>query len=76
MAGKAPKTTQERIGRDKGHFVAFSQQANGVLVNPKRIANPAEVLTPAEAKIVRRGEAQLKRRQARSWRALKDEMVR
>jgi hypothetical protein len=71
MAGKAPKTTQERIGRDEGHFVAFSQQANGVLVKPKRIVDPGDVLTPAEAKIVRRGEAQLKRRQSRSWRALR-----
>ena len=41
---------------------------------PKRKIDPDDILTPAEAKIVRRGEAQLKRGESTSWRDVKNEL--
>ena len=38
---------------------------------PKPIRKPDDTLSPAEAKIVRRGEAQLRRGQSKRWRVAK-----
>ena len=59
-----------------GDFVAFTEQKNGVLIKAKRMVDPEDTLTPAEAKIVRRGEAQLKRGDSKPWRAVKDALSR
>jgi AbrB family looped-hinge helix DNA binding protein len=59
-----------------GDLVAFSEQKNGVLIKPKRMVDLDDTLTPAEAKIVRRGEAQLKRGESKSWREVKDALPR
>jgi hypothetical protein len=48
--------------------VALTEHKNGVLIRAKRAANPDDTLTPAEAKTVRRGEAQLKRGEPKPWR--------
>jgi hypothetical protein len=45
-------------------------QKNGVPIKPKRRPDH-DTLTPAEAKLVRRGEAQLKRGGRKLWRAVK-----
>ena len=60
----------------EGDFVAFAQQKNGVLIKPKRLVDPDDVLTPLEAKMVRRGEAQLKRGESKSWRVVKHALSR
>ena len=60
----------------EGDFVAFSRQANGVLVKPKRLVDPDEVLTPAEAKKVRQGMEQIKTGRFKLWREVKDELGR
>jgi hypothetical protein len=52
--------------------VAFCAHRNGVLLKPKRVVDPGDTLTPAEAKIVRRGLAQLKRGESKPWRLVKD----
>lgn len=59
-----------------GDLVAFSEQKNGVLIKPKRVVDSDDTLTAAEAKIVRRGEAQLKRGESKSWRDVKDALPR
>ncbi len=59
-----------------GDLVAFSEQKNGVLIKPKRTVDTDDTLTPAEAKIVRRGEAQLKRGESKSWREVKHALPR
>lgn len=56
--------------------MAFSKQKNGVLIKPKRAVHPDDTLMPEEAKIVRRGEAQLKRGQSKPWRSIKDALPR
>jgi hypothetical protein len=56
--------------------VAFTEQKNGVLIKAKRTVDSNDTLTPAEAKIVRRGEAQLKRGDSKPWRAVKNALSR
>ena len=56
--------------------MAFAQQHNGVLIKAKRLVDPEDTLTPAEAEVVRRGEAQLKRGQSKPWRAVKHALAR
>jgi hypothetical protein len=47
-----------------------------VPIKPKRAADARDPLTAKEAKIVRRGEAQLKRGQSKPWRTIKDALPR
>jgi len=43
---------------------------------PKPIGKPDNTLSPAEAKIVRCGEAQLKRGESKPWRTVKKSFLR
>lgn len=54
----------------------IAERRNGVLMTPKRAADPDDTLTPAEAKIVRLGEAELKRGKSKPWRAVKHALSR
>ncbi len=40
--------------------MAFSKQPNGVLIKPKRVVDPDDVLTPAEAKKIRHALKQVR----------------
>jgi len=71
-----PREMLETLKLQAGDLVAFSEHKNGVLIKPKRKLDPDDALTPAEAKIVRRGEAQLKRGQSKSWRDVKHALAR
>ena len=71
-----PRDLLETLQLREGDFVAFTKQANGVLIRPKRAVDPDDVLTPAEAKLVRLGEAQLKRGESKPWRVVKHALSR
>jgi len=71
-----PRAMLETLNIHEGDFVAFAEQKNGVLIKPRRLVDPEDTLTPAEAKVVRRGEAQLRRGQSKSWRAVKHALAR
>lgn len=71
-----PREIFENLRMQEGDFVAFAQKQGGVLVKPKRFVDRDDTLTPEEAKIVRRGEAQLKRGESKSWRDVKHALVR
>ena len=71
-----PRDMLETLQIREGDFVAFSRQANGVLIKPRRLADPDDTLSPAEARIVRRGEAQFKRGESKPWRAVKRDLSR
>jgi AbrB family looped-hinge helix DNA binding protein len=71
-----PREILETLKLQAGDLVAFAEQKNGVLIKPKRMINSDDTLTPAEAKIVRRGEAQLKRGESKPWRVVKDALSR
>jgi len=71
-----PREMLETLNIREGDFVAFAEQKNGVLIKAKRLVDSDDTLTPAEAEVVRRGEAQLKRGQSKSWRAIKHALAR
>ena len=56
-----PKTICEQIGLREGDFVEVTTSRRGVLIRPKRLVDADDVLTPAEAARVRKGERQLRR---------------
>jgi hypothetical protein len=56
--------------------VAFADQKNVVPIKPKRVVDPDDTMSPAEAKIARRGEAQLKRGDSKTWRVVKHALSR
>jgi AbrB family looped-hinge helix DNA binding protein len=71
-----PREILETLNLRAGDLVAFTEQKNGVLIKAKRTVDSDDTLTVAEAKIVRRGEAQLKRGDSKPWRAVKHALSR
>jgi len=66
----------ETLHTQEGDFVAFSKQANGVLIKPRRLVDPDDVPTPAEAKKARQGIKQIKEGRFKVWGDLKHELGR
>ena len=54
--------------------MAFAEQKNGVLIKPKRLVDPDDTLTPAEAEKVRHAEKQAKAGKTRPWATIKHEL--
>jgi AbrB family looped-hinge helix DNA binding protein len=71
-----PREMLDTLNLQAGDLVAFAAQKNGVLIKPKRAADPDDVLSPAEAKVVRRGEKQIKRGESKPWRVVKNALSR
>jgi bifunctional DNA-binding transcriptional regulator/antitoxin component of YhaV-PrlF toxin-antitoxin module len=72
-----PREILDTLNIQKGDLVAITKRQNGVLIKKrKRAVDPGDTLTAAEAKIVRRGEAQLKRGESKPWRAVKHALSR
>jgi AbrB family looped-hinge helix DNA binding protein len=71
-----PQEILESLKLRAGDVVSFTDHKNGVLIKPKRAVDPDDALTPAEAKLVRRGEAQLKRGESKPWRVVKHALSR
>ena len=69
-----PKEMLETLNLREGDFVAFAEQKNGVLIKPKRLVDPNDTLTPAEAVKVRHAEKQAKAGKTRPWAAIKHEL--
>jgi AbrB family looped-hinge helix DNA binding protein len=71
-----PRDMLETLQLQEGDSVAFSRHANGVLIKPKRLVDPDDVLTPAEAKKVRHGMKQIKEGRFKLWGDVKHELGR
>lgn len=71
-----PREIFDKLNMREGDLVAFREKPGGVLLKPKRVIDRGDTLTPEEAKIVRRGEAQLKRGQSKPWRDVKHALAR
>jgi antitoxin component of MazEF toxin-antitoxin module len=69
-----PRDMLETLKLQEGDFVAFSEQANGVLIKPRRVVDPDDVLTPAEAKKVRHALKQIREGKTRPWSQIKQEL--
>jgi antitoxin component of MazEF toxin-antitoxin module len=68
-----PREMLETLNLQEGDFVAFSKQTNGVLIKPRRVADPDDVLTPTEAKKLRHGLKQIREGKTRPWSQIKHE---
>jgi AbrB family looped-hinge helix DNA binding protein len=44
-----PRELAEMLNIREGDFVAFQKQANGILIKPKRLVDPDDVLSPGES---------------------------
>ena len=69
-----PREICDTLKLREGDFVAFTKQNNGVLIKPKRVVDPGDVLTPAEAKKVRHALKQVKAGKTRPWPQIKDKL--
>ena len=69
-----PREIFDRLAMRAGDLVAFSKHANGVLIKPKRAADPGDVLTPAEAKKLRRSLKEQRQGKTQPWSQIKDEL--
>jgi AbrB family looped-hinge helix DNA binding protein len=56
-----PREICETIQLRKGDLVAFNRQGNGVLIKPKKLVDPDDVLTAEEAALFKKAEEQLRR---------------
>ena len=56
-----PKEICDELGLQEGDFVEVKRTKGFVIIKPKRLVDPDDVLTPEEGKRVRRGERQLRR---------------
>ena len=55
-----PRDLLETLKIREGDLVAFSRQANGVLIKPKRVVDPDDVLTPEESALVKKAEREIR----------------
>ena len=51
-----PREMLETLNIQAGDFVAFAEQKNGVLIKPRRVVDPDDVLTPEESTLVKKAE--------------------
>ena len=55
-----PREMLETLNLQEGDFVAFAQKQNGVLIKPKRVVDPGDVLTPEESALVKKAEREMR----------------
>ena len=55
-----PREMLETLNIREGDFVAFAQTQNGVLIQPRRVVDPDDVLTPAESALVKKAEREMR----------------
>lgn len=71
-----PREMCERLGLAEGDFVEVQQVKGSIVITPKKLVDADDVLTPEEEKIVRKGEAQLRRGESRTWQQIKHDLER
>ena len=69
-----PREIFDNLGMREGDFVAFAKHGNGVLVKPRRVVDPDDVLTPTEAKRLRQSLKQTRQGKTRPWADIKHEL--
>jgi AbrB family looped-hinge helix DNA binding protein len=69
-----PKSIFNELGLEEGDFMEITAEPGRVFMKPKKPIDADEVLTPADKRKIKRGEAQIKRGQARPWHAVKRDL--
>jgi AbrB family looped-hinge helix DNA binding protein len=55
-----PRELAETLNIREGDFVAFRRQANGVLIKPKRVVDPDDLLTPEESALIAKARREMR----------------
>jgi AbrB family looped-hinge helix DNA binding protein len=55
-----PREMLETLNLQEGDFVAFAEQKNGVLIKPKRLVDPDDILIPEESALVKKAEREMR----------------
>ena len=55
-----PREMLETLNLREGDFVAFRKRADGVLIRPKRLVDPDDVLTPRESALIANARREMK----------------
>jgi len=66
-----PKDICDALGLSEGDFVEVTERKGAVLIKPKKLVDPDDILSREEEALVRKGEAQLKRGEYVVWDDLK-----
>jgi len=71
-----PKDICEALGLQQGDFVeVIHDPENGtVVIKPKKLVDPDDILTPREEAIVRKAEQEIKRGEVVDWEDVKTEL--
>ena len=69
-----PRAIFDKLRMREGDFVAFAKHGNGVLVKPRRVVDPDDVLAPAEAKRLRESLKRTRQGKTRPWAEIKHEL--
>jgi len=69
-----PKDICDELGLQEGDFVEVSLVEGLVIIKPKKLVDANDVLTPEEEKVVRKGEAQLKKGEHVLWDDVKKQL--
>jgi AbrB family looped-hinge helix DNA binding protein len=62
-----PKEICDELGLHEGDFVEVTSTEGQVIIKPKKLVDADDALTSEEEKLVREGEAQLKKGQHVAW---------
>jgi bifunctional DNA-binding transcriptional regulator/antitoxin component of YhaV-PrlF toxin-antitoxin module len=55
-----PRNLCEDLNLREGDFVAFARKSGGVLIKPKKMVDPDDVLTPEQSAIVKKAEREMR----------------
>ena len=69
-----PNLIFDELGLKEGDFVDVTQEGSRIVIEPKRLVNLDESLSPEEEKAVERGFRELRRGNSVPWSELKDEL--
>jgi AbrB family looped-hinge helix DNA binding protein len=69
-----PRELFKTLDLREGDFVAFAKHANGVLIKPKRVVDPDDILAPEDAKRLRQSLKQMRQGKTRPWVRIKHEL--
>ena len=69
-----PKEICDELGLHEGDFVEVTSTEGLVIIKPKKVVDADDVLTREEEKVVRKGEAQLKKGEHVAWDDVKKQL--
>jgi AbrB family looped-hinge helix DNA binding protein len=69
-----PQEICDELGLREGDFVEVTSEAGKVVIKPKILVDPDDILTPEEEKLVRKGETELGKGKHVPWNELEKQL--